>query len=505
MGILNQIYSLEFNYLNRARLEIKEQHLPVSYQDSLGKSISGEELSFSFLEKLHIEEESYLYLKYFSNSTFSLIINDFQYVIPATDQEMYFTVLLSANSSIDSFSLLAANREEKIEQIIDIGIISPEDFHILEKEDYVLDYTDDALNLYPGEFSENDSIQFIFHSESTSPNDNINLSMEPLGSYSIKTRSGFNHYWIYGHGLESPVNRIEIQLKNTSLSRIVFRENLKDSDAIPVDLEEFINWNPLLWRQEAYEVFRWDLFPDMLLIDTESYRTQAAFFKRIAFFTEKKDSAGQILSDEELESLHGWNAHDYKADDLARFFNEADSTKTVLNEYELMLKEILINNTVLKKNGNRVRPLKGGILSISRESTERLRWLFLTHECYHGVFFSSDEFILKVTEIWNNLVEEERQFWKIFLDLYGYNISDEYLLVNEFQAYLMQQDVSLADSYFRSKIKWIIEIRPYLKDSLDKLLLNYGDTFSRSAGEVEKAAYSMTGIKAGDLVLKRKK
>jgi len=37
------------------------------------------------------------------------------------------------------------------------------------------------------------------------------------------------------------------------------------------------------------------------------------------------------------------------------------------------------------------------------------------------------------------------------------------------------------------------------------LLSNHGDTFSRSAEAVENAAYTLTGIRAGDLVLKRKK
>ncbi len=159
----------------------------------------------------------------------------------------------------------------------------------------------------------------------------------------------------------------------------------------------------------------------------------------------------------------------------------------------------------MKSSGDRMRPGEGGILSISRSSSERLRWLFMTHECYHGVFFSSDEFILAVTQIWKNLAEEERNFWRIFLDMYGYNVNDEYLLINEFQAYLMQQDTSQADSYFRGKINWILSMKPHLQGSLGFLLSEYGDTFSRSAVAVENAAYSLTGIRAGDLVLKRKK
>lgn len=89
--------------------------------------------------------------------------------------------------------------------------------------------------------------------------------------------------------------------------------------------------------------------------------------------------------------------------------------------------------------------------------------------------------------------------------MYSYNVSDEYLLINEFQAYLMQQKTELADSYFRGKINWMLGLKPHLVGEMRSLLANYGDTFTKSAELVENSAFSLTGIKAGDLVLKRKK
>ncbi|MDA3811561.1 MAG: hypothetical protein PF518_14680, partial [Spirochaetaceae bacterium] len=344
------------------------------------------------------------------------------------------------------------------------------------------------------------SINLIFESKENSTTSNIIMKAGDSIEYSIKSRRGYNSYWIYGNIVDPPLNNLSIITVNTPLVKVFFKQDNEDGNAIPVDLEEFINWKFDLWRQKDYEVFQWDLFPDIFLIDTESYDIQSKFFKRLAFFTEKKMAVGELLSDEELKPLHGWNAHDYKADDLARFFNEADTLGIILNEYELLLKEILLENQVLKITSGRVRPLKGGILSISRESNARLRWLFLTHESYHGIFFSSKEYESAVFEIWNNLPEEQKDFWRIFLDLYGYNINDEYLLINEFQAYLMQQDTSLTDSYFRSKIEWMISIRPYLKKQLENR-----NTFFKNALAVEESAYSLLGIKAGDLVLKRKK
>ena len=54
-----------------------------------------------------------------------------------------------------------------------------------------------------------------------------------------------------------------------------------------------------------------------------SYEIQDAFFKRLAFFVEKAGHAGRIESLSALGGLHGYNAHDYRAEDLARFFDTA--------------------------------------------------------------------------------------------------------------------------------------------------------------------------------------
>lgn len=430
-------------------------------------------------------------------------LNETDYIIPSSDEPVALFIFLGKSVELSSFSIDFKETEMSI--ISESGLFSAAESPDIESGRKLLFVKNGEFTLKQNSPDRPENIGLQFFSENNSPEENISVGLDDATEYSIRTREGLNSYWFYEKDFSGSLGEIRFQIENAELNRISTNQHFSSEEAIYTDLEEFIYWDKKSWRQEEYELFRWNDFPQILLIDTASYSVQSSFFKRLAFFTEKKISVGELMNDEDLKTLHGWNAHDYKAPDLARFFNEALKLDFPLNNYELLLKELLLENDILKITGERVRPGKGGILSISRESDERLRWLFLTHECYHGLFFSSDEYVNLVTEIWKNLSEEERDFWRIFLDMYGYNVHDEYLLINEFQAYLMQQDTSLSDSYFRSKINWILSRKPQLRIQMNSLLDSYGDTFTKSAESVENAAYSLTGIRAGDLVLKKKK
>ena len=93
-------------------------------------------------------------------------------------------------------------------------------------------------------------------------------------------------------------------------------------------------------------------------------------------------------------------------------------------------------------------PGRGAVLSISRSSSAIERRYLLTHESFHGVFFSSLEYREFCFRLWDSLPEAERQFYSSFLDSLGYDSDDRLLSVNEFQAYLMQQPLKYAASFF---------------------------------------------------------
>ena len=53
-----------------------------------------------------------------------------------------------------------------------------------------------------------------------------------------------------------------------------------------------------------------------------TFRT--GFFRRLSYFVEKKGFRGSLMTNSELEGMHGWNAHDYRPEDLALFYTVAD-------------------------------------------------------------------------------------------------------------------------------------------------------------------------------------
>ncbi|MBN2656607.1 MAG: hypothetical protein JXR86_06075 [Spirochaetales bacterium] len=484
---------MELNYYNLYNVRTGVLKWPSSYKplNSDGKYILAEPVSLS--------AGSYVYFDLSTNASSRLELGGAWFDIPATDEMTRYIIFIDQDTVLRDFSFQSRNPEINLTDLSAVGEYPESSFLSVV-------FNGKVTSVRTG--TDSFPLFLNFESDSTENVENIELILgydEKTENFGIRTRTGDNPYWLYQDESDLVPGEVSVSVENSVLSKIERSLVFSEDAALPIDLESLLYRNPALWRQKGYEIYNWNDFPGMLIIDTADYSIQSDFFKRMAFFTEKKISAGELLSDAELKPLHGWNAHDYRAADLARFFNEAAKENFPLNDREHELRRILIANDVLKETSGRVRPSKGGILSISRESSDNLRYLFLTHECYHGVFFFSDEYVSSVTGIWQSLAEEERNFWRSFLDMYGYNVSDEYLLINEFQAYLMQQKTELADAYFRGKINWMLGIRPDLVGEMRSLLANYGDTFTKSANLVENSAFSLTGIKAGDLVLKRKK
>ncbi len=286
--------------------------------------------------------------------------------------------------------------------------------------------------------------------------------------------------------------------------------------AIPADPGTVLNYNPLFWRHREFEIFSWNLFPKMLIMDTANYHVQSEFFKRLAFFIEKKGYVGKIVKEELLKNKHGYNAHDYRAEDLARFYNTAYKEKVILNPYERLLKKILLYNGVLKGNiDGCVYPITGGgIISFSRSSGPYLRRLLLTHESYHGVFFSVPSYREACFSFWETLSPIDREFWKLFLSWKGYNIEkDRYLLVNEFQAYMFQQKEKDVTGYFRRHIIPMM-FNSYMRSDnakklteLKKLVDFIGkkpDYFKKLYLRLECELFKFTGMRGGSVFILKK-
>ena len=219
-------------------------------------------------------------------------------------------------------------------------------------------------------------------------------------------------------------------------------------DPIAADPGMVLAWSQDRWRDSRYEIFRWESFPSLLIFDFADYAMQDRMLKRLAFFVEKAGFRGRLARDGEIADLHGWNAHDYRAVDLARFFQEARNVNFPLLAEERELERILLSAGIIRESGGGIQAGEGGIISVSRESDENLRQRFMAHEGFHGLFFIDEDFREFSRSRWQQLAAVPRRFILSYFGFQQYDTGDEYLVINEFMAHVLQQEVSHAGYYF---------------------------------------------------------
>jgi hypothetical protein len=271
-------------------------------------------------------------------------------------------------------------------------------------------------------------------------------------------------------------------------------------EPIPVELTEMSRYPRSAWRNDEYELFSWSLYPDILWVDTRDYRVQSAFFKRLAFFVEKRGFIGTLLTDQELEGRHGYNAHNYRPEGLAAFFNAVDEQDFPINRYETLLRDISADRGIIEKSPEgRWTPGRGGVLGVSRESFGELRRLLVIHEGMHGIIYEVDEFHRGVAQYWRtNLTERERRYWQDMFAWMNYTPDDEYLMYNEFQAYLLQQSERGVPWYFRSRMADRVRNSAGRYEPVDTFLRDHPTTFEDAAAAINALLFRTTGMVGGD-------
>lgn len=284
-------------------------------------------------------------------------------------------------------------------------------------------------------------------------------------------------------------------------------------DPVLIDLEELQNWPRELWRHRDFGLFAWSDYPQILWMDHRTYDTQSEMFTRLAFFVEKRGFQGRLLSDEELADKHGWNAHNYRPEGLIDFFNTAEATNFALNESERELREIVAHNGLIIRDetrpaGERWLLGTGGVLSISQDSFSALRRLLTVHEALHGVFYMEPVFRDVAFDHWNTTFSpRERNFWQQFFAWMTYDPDDQYLMVNEFQAYILQQSEASANWYFGTRIAGRLRnALPSEAEPINQFLRDYPNTFITAAEVLNRTLFEEAGMVGGDpfgLVLPR--
>jgi hypothetical protein len=220
-------------------------------------------------------------------------------------------------------------------------------------------------------------------------------------------------------------------------------------DPVTVDPGIVLSYPIERWRDRRYEVFRWDAFPEILIFDTADYAVQDRLFKRLAFFVEKAGFRGRLAPDAEIAALHGWNAHDYRALDLANFFEAARKSNFPLLREERELESILLDAGILRRNSaSEIVAGRGAIISISRESESSLRTRFMAHEGFHGIYFIDEDFRIFSRQRWEIFPAAAKKFLLSFFEFQAYDTTDLNLVINEFMAHVLQQSVAQAAWYF---------------------------------------------------------
>ena len=220
-------------------------------------------------------------------------------------------------------------------------------------------------------------------------------------------------------------------------------------EARPIDPVTLAAGTDNAWRRPELEVYRWDAVPGFLIIDTRDYLVQQRIFHRLAFFVEKTGYVGRLQEYEDIAGMHGYLAHNYYNEDLANFFTQAESRgRTLLPEEEQLL-SILLANGLLRRRVDRYEARPGGVLSISREAGVALRRLHVHHELSHAVFYLEPAYAAATRRLWAGLTPEMRQYYRLFLAWRSYDITNNYLLVNEFQAWTLHHREEAVEEYFR--------------------------------------------------------
>jgi len=218
---------------------------------------------------------------------------------------------------------------------------------------------------------------------------------------------------------------------------------------IVADPWDMLHWPRAQWRDSRFELFSWDRYPEILIIDLATLAIQEQFFHRLAFFVEKAGFRGRLSHDHEIGHLHGWNAHNYRDYDLARFFRIARETDFPLLPEEWELEAILMRHGVITLDSEgRIIPGRGAILTLTQESVPILRTRFMVHEVFHGLYFIDEDFREFSRQRWEIFPEFARNFLLAFFALQEYDIEYEFLVINEFMGHLLQLPVAQASWFF---------------------------------------------------------
>lgn len=210
----------------------------------------------------------------------------------------------------------------------------------------------------------------------------------------------------------------------------------------------------------AVHAFRWAALPDAYIVSFPTSGQAAQAFDRVSLFAEHPIFYGRIATRQDLDTYFAatnavqeegaWiyaGGFDIDAKDAALFFNEAPE----LFPEELALRNLLLKEGIMWKEGNVYLAERKAILGVSRDLYSSLERQVLEHELRHALYFLDQDYAKATRVLWTGLSETERA--EVRKKLGGlYVSSDEDLMMNEFQAYLSETDPFIVHQWLGTSI-----------------------------------------------------
>jgi len=212
--------------------------------------------------------------------------------------------------------------------------------------------------------------------------------------------------------------------------------------AVPIDVETEAQIDAT--QPCSITVSRFAPDADVMVIDFPTLMVQGLMLDRLAAFVEKANVPhDRVLDDVALDKAITaagdtidtyYYGHDYRAADLARFFQLAAAEGVALNAQEQWLEQLLVQLGWLNPGAN------GAIITLPAANapvTQEMRAVILHHEISHGAFYTVPAYEAYSVAFWNSLTNAQRATFRNFLGNQGYDATNTHLMLNETQAYLV--------------------------------------------------------------------
>lgn len=236
-------------------------------------------------------------------------------------------------------------------------------------------------------------------------------------------------------------------------------------------------------RPDVFEIFRIPSAPQVLILDFSDLRQQGDMLNRLAAFHELAGfSRQEILSDQAIKAQlnqeqREWESvyygHDYSAQELAAFFNQIQAQALPLSSSEQFLLQLLLREGLIKKGDQDYQASEPAqsLISLSedkdwrsQQKSDQIRLFLLAHEIRHGLYDTNSAYRKACHDFWNGLAYSQQAAFRESLALMHYDPSQEDLMINETQAYLLSNTQSLES--IRLSLQELLQIKKQLLLSL---------------------------------------